>query len=177
MKYTVEMASGAMMYAATFMKIRSGVRKLWEGIHMQTHRQESELKMRVSQLMEKFAAIYGTRRSIAVLRWSYHIQNYKREIYYCYYAISGSILTICRALRLSSKVSYEVSHERSSSLLFQCIVFILWGLISWRGYVKCSILLGETIYCWLFVPVRHGRWRQTSTSTHHSITGKECRRK
>jgi hypothetical protein len=36
MKYTIEMASGGVIYIPDFMKISTGVQKLIGGIHMQT---------------------------------------------------------------------------------------------------------------------------------------------
>jgi hypothetical protein len=48
--------------------------------------------------------------------------------------------TNCRALKRCMNVSYAVGHERVSSLLFQCIVPNL------CGYIKCSVLIKETVY-------------------------------
>jgi hypothetical protein len=40
MKHAVEMGSGAILYIPSFIKIRSGIQKLMEGIHR--HRQEGD---------------------------------------------------------------------------------------------------------------------------------------
>lgn len=61
---------------------------------------------------------------------------------------------------------HSKSRKREPSL-FQCTVSILWALVMfWCGYVNsCSIL-----YDSLFACVIRGRWHQTMTSMHHSIT-------
>jgi hypothetical protein len=55
--------------------------------------------------------------------------------------LHGAISHHCENLKLY--VNYVVLvHEVARSLLFQCVVSILWILIiSWCGYVKCSVLL------------------------------------
>jgi hypothetical protein len=55
-----------------------------------------------------------------------------------------STVTYCPVLTRCVIISYIVGHERASSLLFQCIVSILWILtILWCRHVKCSILEKE----------------------------------
>jgi hypothetical protein len=43
MNYAVEMSSDTMMYIPSFIKIGSGIEKLFWGIHMQAHRQQGDL--------------------------------------------------------------------------------------------------------------------------------------
>jgi hypothetical protein len=43
MKNAVQMGSGIMMYVPNFIEIRSGIQKLLGGIHIQAHRQQSDL--------------------------------------------------------------------------------------------------------------------------------------
>jgi hypothetical protein len=44
MKYAVEMGSGAMIYIPSFIRTGSGIQNLLRGIHIQTHRQQGDLK-------------------------------------------------------------------------------------------------------------------------------------
>jgi hypothetical protein len=43
MKCTIQMGSGAMIYIPSFINIGSGIQKLLEDIHTQTHRQQGDL--------------------------------------------------------------------------------------------------------------------------------------
>jgi hypothetical protein len=43
MKYALEMGSGSMIYIPSFIKIYTSVQKLLWGIHIQAHRQQSDL--------------------------------------------------------------------------------------------------------------------------------------
>jgi hypothetical protein len=48
--------------------------------------------------------------------------------------------TSCQELTSFMGVNYTVEHKLKNSILFQCIVSILWVLIIfWYGYVKCRI--------------------------------------
>jgi hypothetical protein len=42
MKYSIEMGLGGMMYVSNFVKIGSGIQKLWE--YTQAHRQQDDLQ-------------------------------------------------------------------------------------------------------------------------------------
>jgi hypothetical protein len=44
MKYAVEMGSGAMIYMSSLIKIDSGIQNVLRRIHIQTHRQQGDLK-------------------------------------------------------------------------------------------------------------------------------------
>jgi hypothetical protein len=51
-----------------------------------------------------------------------------------------TLATDCRALICFMNASCEVDHERASSILFRCIVSVLWVMIIFRhAYVKSSI--------------------------------------
>jgi hypothetical protein len=72
-----------------------------------------------------------------------------------------SIATNCKASTRGMNVSYAVGHELVSSLLFQCIVSILWVLITfWCGYMECSILYRGDGSCFTmeFVRIIRGSW-------------------
>jgi hypothetical protein len=43
LKYDVEMTSSGMIYIQSFIKIGSGIQKLLEEMHIQTHRQQGDL--------------------------------------------------------------------------------------------------------------------------------------
>jgi hypothetical protein len=43
MKHTIEMGSGAVICVPNFTKADAGIRKLLEGIHIQTHRQQGDI--------------------------------------------------------------------------------------------------------------------------------------
>jgi hypothetical protein len=75
----------------------------------------------------------------------------KREIYHCHYVIS-----VYHSNELSSVCSFQernlciVRHQWDSSLLFQCIVCVLWVLIIF--YVGMwSVVYRETVYDWFTV--------------------------
>jgi hypothetical protein len=58
-----------------------------------------------------------------------------------YTQFQDTLATACWALTRCTNVSYVVSHEWASSLLFRVITSVLWVLtIFWCGYVKCNVL-------------------------------------
>jgi hypothetical protein len=78
-----------------------------------------------------------------LLSFTYLLVNMSLYIRFVLTWIRDIISANCSALtRCCTYVSYVVRHERS--LLFQCIVSILWLLTVFRcGYVKCSTLCQE----------------------------------
>jgi hypothetical protein len=73
-----------------------------------------------------------------------------------------AIATNSRALTCFMNVSYIVGHERSSSLWFQYIVFLLSALIidvDLQNVVYIHIK--RTVYDWIFMRVILTRWRET----------------
>jgi hypothetical protein len=64
-----------------------------------------------------------------------------------------TIATNCRALTRCMNVNYIVGHEQARSLLFRCILHVLWVVtISCSQYVKSSIVyMGECLQMTVFL--------------------------
>jgi hypothetical protein len=54
-----------------------------------------------------------------------------------------TILKKCRVFTRRMHISYALCHEQASSSLFQSFMSILWTLIFWSAYVKCTTLHKE----------------------------------
>jgi hypothetical protein len=81
-----------------------------------------------------------------------------------------SIATNCQVFTLCKNINYLVDHEGASSSSFQCILSILWlPIIFWSNIWCVAYYINEAVYDSIFVRVICGRWRYTSTTTHHYL--------
>jgi hypothetical protein len=86
----------------------------------------------------------------------------------------------CWALTRCIQINYVLDHEWASSLLFLCVVCILWVSIFYVGMRSVVYHIKGKFYDWIFVRVIRERWLQAPVFTYHSITcrtGKEYGRK